>query len=252
MVTASVANDALEDWAWRIPFLLSLPLGLLCLWMRVRLEESVEFTELASEDTTEKAPLWESLRSAPMAMLRVAAYTFSLTTVGHIVMVYVSVLLIQQLGYEKQTVYWLTAVVIGLGAMSAPMFGAWSDKVGRRPLMIGAPIATIVLAVPLFLVLTTSTNLFLAGLVFLALMVLCQAYSPGYTVFVESFPTRIRYTASAFGYNAGIMLSGFAPALSAGLVDRTGSLVSPAWLAVAAAVIGVMAALSLRDRSSGS
>jgi hypothetical protein len=115
-------------------------------------------------------------------------------------MVYVSVLLIQQLAYDKNTVYWLTAGVMALGALSTPLFGAWGDRVGRRALMIGAAAGTIVLFIPLFSVLTTATNLILAGVVFVGLVVLGQAFSPGYTVFVESFPTRIRYTASAFGF----------------------------------------------------
>ncbi|MEU7811159.1 MFS transporter [Pseudonocardia sp. NPDC049154] len=107
---------------------------------------------------------------------------------AHVVMVYVSVLLIQQLAYDKNTVYWLTAVVMALGALSTPLFGAWSDRVGRRTLMIGAAAGTIVLFIPLFYVLTTATNLILTGVVFVGLVVLGQSFSPGYTVFVESFP----------------------------------------------------------------
>jgi MHS family proline/betaine transporter-like MFS transporter len=247
-VTAIVPAEAFTSWGWRIPFLLALPFGLVCLWMRLRLEDSVEFNKIAATDKKAKAPLLEALRTAPLAILRVVAYTAALSTVAHVVMVYVSVLLIQQLGYDKNTVYWLTAVVMALGALSTPLFGAWSDRVGRRALMIGAAVGTIVLFIPLFFVLTTATNLFIAGVVFVGLVVLGQSFSPGYTVFVESFPTRIRYTASAFGFNIGIVIAGFAPAISAELVKSTGSLLSPSYLATGAAVLGLIAALTVRDQ----
>jgi MHS family proline/betaine transporter-like MFS transporter len=250
--SALVTPEQLAAWGWRIPFLLSLPLGLLCLWMRLRLEDTPEFTALADRHAISRTPLREALRTSPLGILRVAGYTVAVTGVAYVGMVYVSVLLTTDLGFPKQSVYWMTAIVIGVGALSAPFFGALSDRVGRRPVMIAAAALTAVLAVPIFLALTTTTTIVTAGLVFLVLMLLTQAYSPGYTTFVEIFPARIRYTASSLGYNVGVLVAGFGPYVCAQLVASTGSLVSPSWWAAALGVIGLVAALSFREtRTTG-
>ncbi|MFD7008478.1 MFS transporter [Rhodococcus jostii] len=247
-VTALTTSEQMSSWGWRIPFLLCLPLTLLCLRLRLRLEDSPEFTDMVANAEIEKAPLIDALRRHPGAIAKAAAFTVATTGASHVGLVYMSVLLIGTLGFDAQSIYWMTAVVVAVAAASTPAWGFVSDRIGRRPVMMIATLGTAAIIYPVLWTMTATSSIALVGLVFFVYMIFTQAFAPGLTTVSELFPRRMRYSGSALGYNAGIVAGGaFAPFMSAQLVESTGSALSPAVLVVTVCAIGFLATLTMRE-----
>lgn len=119
-----------------------------------------------------------------------------------------------------------------------PVFGAVSDKVGRKPMMIAGTLALAVLAVPAFM-LVTSGSMGLALVGQLIFVVAITIYGGGcYTFFVEVFEPKTRFTSAAFSYNVGYaVLGGTAPFVGTALVDATDVAFSPAFYVIGIALL---------------
>ncbi|KOS58211.1 MFS transporter [Rhodococcus rhodochrous] len=251
VVTSLTTANEMEAWGWRIPFLLCLPLTLVCLRLRMRLEDSPEFTEMVANAEVEKTPLIDAVRRHPGAIIRSAAFTIATTGASHVGLVYIAVLLTRTLGFDSRSVYWVTAVVVAVAAAATPVWGALSDRIGRRPVMIIAAVGTGVVVYPVLWAMSATTSLIVIGIVYFVYMLFTQAFAPGLTAVSEMFPRRVRYSGSALGYNAGIVLGGaFAPYMSAQLVESTGSPLSPAILIVVVCVIGLAAAVTVKETAT--
>lgn len=247
-ITAFTTAEQMSSWGWRVPFLLCLPLTLVCLGLRLRLEDSPEFSIMIEKSEVEKAPLVDAIRRHPGAIVKSAAFTIATTGASHVGLVYMSVLLIKTLGFDARSVYWTTAFIVAVAAMSTPLWGNLSDRIGRRPVMIIATVGTGAVIYPVLWVMSVTSSIIVIGAAFLVYMVLTQAFAPGLTAISELFPRRMRYSGSALGYNAGVVIGGaFAPYMSAQLVESTGSPLSPAVLIVAVCSIGFVAALTVRE-----
>ena len=247
-VTAVTTSEQMSAWGWRVPFLLCLPLTLVCLALRLRLEDSPEFADMVANSEVKRAPLLDAVRQYPGAIVKAAAFTIATTAASHVGLVYMSVLLIKTLGFDSQSVYWTTALVVAVAALSTPVWGTISDRVGRRPVMIVATVGTAAVVYPVLWAMSSTSSIVVVGMAFLVYMIFTQAFAPGLTAVSELFPRRVRYSGSALGYNAGIVVGGaFAPYMSAQLVESTGSALSPALLIVAVCAIGLAAAISIRE-----
>jgi MHS family proline/betaine transporter-like MFS transporter len=244
LLTAILPPDALQEWGWRLPFLLGLPIGLLGIWLRRRVPEPPRTGGMAETPVREvlHQHLWLLARLAGIAAL--GAVTF------YIVFLYLvswlqfvdGVAPVRALAFN--TVAMAVALPIYLGA------GWLSDRIGRRRLLLIAMAAAMVGAVPLFWLLHHPDPLLvMAGqLGFVAIIGTVFGVEPAFMV--EATPARIRCTAVALGFNlpAGV-LGGLSPLAAAWLIHRTGNDLSPAFLIVGAAGISFLATASFPDRT---
>jgi metabolite-proton symporter len=255
IIAASLGDGALVAWAWRIPFLLSVLLIALGLYIQLKLEDTPAFRHLqeyreehqSDEERREAAeaagsPVWEVLRTYPKEIALAAGAFIAINANFYILITYILDYATAEVGLPQSTV--LTAVLISsvAGLMAIAGFAALSDVVGRRlPYMAGAVLLGL-WALFAFWPLVDSGNpgaLVLAlvlGQVFLSMM-----YGPQAAFYSEIFTTRVRYSGASMGYQIGSVFGGaLAPIIATSLLAATGTSFSVgAYMAVVCAITGI-------------
>lgn len=241
--TALVSDADMATWGWRIPFLLALPLTLFCLWARTRVEETHD-----AGDRTSHSPIGGMFRKHPRELLQATAISAATNGTAYIGLTYMSIHLIQRLGYDKTSVYWVTCVVIGIAALCMPLGGWLGDRIGLYRLMAIGLGGYILLTYPMMSLM--DGGLLIATLAFLVLMMNTVATQvSAYTLLPLIFDQRSRFTGVAMGWNLGVIIAGgTAPFLAVWLIEQTGNLLAPAFFVMAVAVVGLVATVSIRSR----
>jgi MFS family permease len=212
-LVASVAADpaAFAAWGWRIPFLASAILVIIGLFIRVRLDESPEFTALQRSGRAARMPVLELLRTDAATVLLAAGTYTGESTSGYIVLVYYVSYATGVLKMPLPTVLGLVLVTASVFAVSVPMWARWSDRIGRPRVMMWGTGALIVWSAVFFPLLDTK-SVPLMGLALGVMLVVQGIYigtQPAF--FAELFPTSIRYSGASLSNTLGTILGG-APA----------------------------------------
>jgi MFS transporter, MHS family, proline/betaine transporter len=242
---ALVGADAMADWGWRIPFLVAGPLGMIGLYIRLKLEESPEFAAIAERSETVRAPLREVFRyrRALAAAILIGAFH---AAAFYTVMTFLSSFVGKTVGRGPTVAFW-ASLAVGLATMAVmPSVASLSDRIGRRPIIIAAAVGFGVLSAPLLIAVRDAPT----GLAILAQAVfgllLGALISTTIVTMTEIFPTQVRSTAAAVGYNlAAAVFGGTAPFIAVLLVDVTGTVIAPAYYLIATAALGLVGALIL-------
>ncbi|MGV9803211.1 MFS transporter [Mycobacterium sp. NPDC003449] len=251
-MTVLTTAEQMVAWGWRIPFLLCIPLTAVCLLIRRRLEESPGFRQLKQSGAVVRTPILDVLQRYWREVLKVAGLSIAILGPAFLAKLYMAIYLIQDRGMDSATVYLALGALLLVSTLLYPVMGTVSDRLGRKPLILGGCLAYLVLTLPMFLLVTSTTSLWAIAPVLLAFMVIEPAMAGAvYTSFAELFPERIRYTGTSVGFNLGtIVAAGFGPYICAQLVAVTGSLLSPAIWGIGCAAVGMLAYLTLPETSS--
>jgi MHS family proline/betaine transporter-like MFS transporter len=247
VLNATLGEAAMSDWGWRVPFLIAIPLGLVGLWIRSRLSDTPRFAALEEKQEKTAAPIVELFRSERRALATCIGLSILLFSAYYVAYVYVNIHMQTVVGMPAGISFWSTTATLAVATACMPLFGALSDKVGRKPVFLGATAAALVLPVPAFMLLDQGgavavTTHIVLGLIDSALM------GVAFSAFAEMFTTRVRYTGIALGFNIGAASAGgTAPYICTWLVDATGSALSPAFFLMGTAVITLLAALRMRE-----
>lgn len=228
------------DWQWRTPFLLSAVLVVVALIVRSRLSESPEFREAEAKGTTERNPFLATLRDDWRGILRVIALR-----------------IVESFAYYSTATYLLNHLSerhddirpVALGAITAAsvvaiavtfLAGTITDRIGRRPIYIGACILAILFAFPMYL-LTNDGQPALVVAVFIVGIGVIHASLTGAqgSLLTEQFRTATRTSGASIGYQVAAALGGFAPLLAAALVGALGW-PGASLLYMGAAIIGLV------------
>ncbi|HET6707086.1 MFS transporter [Amycolatopsis sp.] len=246
--TAFLVSVPLGDqWAWRVPFLLSAVLIVVGIVIRLKVEESPAFEELKSEGEVAKNPLLEVLRTdwrnvVKAFCLRItetAGYALSVTFV-------LSYLSTQKLADRSVTLFALM-LAAGLGIAATTLWGALTDRVGRRPVYLLGTVITLAWGIPLFLVLNTGSAIAIV-LAFVVSYAVCQNSLAGVqgAWFSELFHARTRTSGASLSYQLSAVVSGFTPLIATALFSSVGWL-GPALLFSAFGLLGLLATLLTRE-----
>lgn len=248
VLAATIPEAAMGTWGWRIPFLVALPLGLVGLYIRLRLEDTPEFRALQESGEVAGSPFMETVRENWRPILQIAGLVVIHNVGFYIVFTYMSTYFPTYLGFST-TAAFVSTVIAGLVAMALiPPLGALSDRVGRKPLLLTASVLFAVLAYPLFALMNTG-NLTLAILALVVLAIIeatfvCCSLAAG----AELFTTRVRSGGFGIGYNLSVAIfGGTAPYIATFLIDRTGNPLSPSYYMIFAAVITLITVLTMRE-----
>lgn len=217
---AALPDDQFLAWGWRVPFLLSLLLVAVGLWIRVRMLETPVFQEVVRERKARRLPVLDAVREQPRSFLVVIGARFAENGLGYLFPTWGLAYLTLTLGVPKTTA--TLAVTLGtlVEFLMVPVFSALSDRVGRRPVYAGAAAFCVVFAVPFLLLLQTKSP----PLVVLAMVLgigigTAGMFGPQAAYFAELFGPRVRYSGFATAREIGSVLAGGpAPAVATLLV----------------------------------
>jgi MHS family proline/betaine transporter-like MFS transporter len=248
LLTAVLAPEALVGWGWRLPFLLAGPLGVVGLYLRLRMEDTPLFTALARTGGAAVSPIREVVTQRGRMVLLTIALVAIPNALFYTVLTYLPLYFATELGFGAAPAFASTTATLLVVMALIPCFAALSDRVGRKPLMVAAAAAAAVVTYPAF-VLMAGGGVLRAALVQAALgVVLAGSMSCVVAVLAELFPTRVRYSGFAIGHNlAAALFGGTAPFLATYLIAATGSTVAPAFYVVAVALLSLAAASLVRE-----
>lgn len=241
-------EQELRTWGWRIPFLLSLILVFLGLWIRLKLPESAAFLSEKREKGTK--PLKILCGQYKLAVLRVVCAT-QVSIVSTIVPVFSLWWAVEELHMSKTLMLGMLITSAIAGAVFGPLWAHLSDKTGRRPVFIFGALASGGLIWPYLWAISQSNS----GLVFAFGMLLGGCAYPAAnavwaSLYGEMFKTQVRFSGVAIGTQLGLMLSAQAPAMAIYLTQsRSAAWISVAWIVSGACALAASVVFLLRETS---
>lgn len=212
VITNVFSEAAVSDWAWRIPFALGGLLALVALWMRRGMVESDVFEADDQAEAVASVPVDRG--RVARAIVLVVLMTSGITAAHYTWTSYASTLAITERGMDAQTAYWATVGAQIIALVSLPFWGLLSDRIGRRPVLIGFGVLMAILQYPLMGMITDAGwSLFIAST--LALLVVSMAGALLSAVLSEAFPTKVRTQGIGFAYSVSVaVFGGTAPYLN--------------------------------------
>jgi MFS transporter, MHS family, proline/betaine transporter len=255
-LTLAVGEDGMMAGWWRLPFLLTLLLGLVALWMRRRLQESETFTSDSAHTTDNESALTaltQLVRNYPAQVAKLVGVVILINVAFYLVLTYMPSYLATTLEQgAAESNYSLVVIQLIMIAVIVP-FGALSDRVGRRPILITASVGYILLSVPaVMLIQQGSLWGQLAGIGILGLFLVMLVSTISATL-PALFPTTVRYSGFAIGYNISTaVFGGTAAVANEALIDATGNVLVPGWYLTAAGVIGLISVLTFKETAGRS
>ena len=244
IMTSSLSSAAMLDWGWRVPFLLGALLLVVGAYMRQNVDETPSYE--ASREATASQP---SAAGFPFGA-RAFGFTVFWTIAYYTLLVWMPSFTQRFAGLSPSQALWSNTIGLIAMVIAVPCWGALSDKVGRKPLLMASAISIGLLCYPLFSLMTNGTGLALVMPLQILLGILLALYSgAGPAAISEIFPTHLRSTWMSSGYALAVAIfGGFAPFIATWLIQVTGSPVSPTYLyLLPAAVISLLVIWSMKE-----
>ncbi len=245
----SMGDQVFGDWGWRVPFLISAVLVILSIYIRLKLEESPLYARLKQQGKASANPALESFSSGRnwgLILFALFGATAPEGVVWYTGQFYALFYMTTVLKIDYVTVYVIMMIALTAAAPFFIVFGALSDRVGRRNIMtIGFALAVITYW-PVFTWMGTfkGNPFVLTILVFYLVILVTMVYGPIAAFLVELFPARIRYTSMSLPYHVGNgVFGGLVPAAGASIAALTGIALSGLFYPMAIAAIGVVVSL---------
>ncbi|MFI8946753.1 MFS transporter [Streptomyces sp. NPDC053750] len=256
LLATALSEDALHDWGWRLPFLLTLPLGLAALWLRLKLEETPSYRRTtrprspAAEDGPGTVPVADApAREVAKAIALGAGRLMGWSAAGYTFLVVMPSYLQSTLNATFQQALVATVVAnVGFAASILPA-GALSDRIGRRAVMVAGSVLVALLAFPLLGLLQDpgASTAAKGAAVFAAGAVVGLMAGPGPAMLAEMFPTGVRYTGLGLAYAlSNAVFSGCAGLIITEVIERTGDVDIPAYYVAVTCAVSTLALATLR------
>ncbi|UZD61618.1 MFS transporter [Brevibacterium sp. JSBI002] len=236
-----VGSDGMDAGWWRLPFLLTLPLGAVALWLRMKLDEPEAFSAATSRQKTTKKPFRELFRGYSKQITMLMAFVVLLNIGQYMVLTYMPTYLAETLGHsEVESNFMLIGLLAAMMIVITPL-GRLTDSIGRKPVLYTSAIGFILLSVPAFMLMhAEAAGWQIVGLAIIALLQVMLQSCVSATL-PAIFPTQVRFSGFAIGYNISTAIfGGTTAAVNTFVIQKTGFELFPAIYLVAAGVIGLI------------
>ena len=236
LIVSSLPEEQFLSWGWRVPFLVSVLLIGVGLFIRLKILETPAFSQVKESGTEARMPMVEVLRDYPKNVLLTMGARLSEGQVFNIFAVFALTYATTQLELTRSTVLYGVLIGAAVECLTLPVFGALADRFGRRPVYMGGAAFCALFAFPFFWLLETRNT----GLIWLALALGFAIghgamWGPQASFFSEAFGTRVRYSGTSFVYQfSGIAASAVTPLIAVALLGWAGG--SP-WLVVVFVIV---------------
>src|SRR5918911_1225432 len=235
-VVSFLPNEQFLSWGWRIPFLLSIVLVGVGLFVRTRLLETPAFSEVQESHTEAQMPIMDVLRNYPKNVFLAIGARVASDGAFYVFSVFILDYATRTLGLPRPTILLGVALASALELFTIPAFGVISDRTGRRPIYLVGTVLLIILAYPYFLMIQTGSTVLVVLASVLGLSIAhATMYGPMSAYFAELFGTRVRYSGVSIGYQlASIIGGGLGPIIATYFVAAAGGSFWPvvAWMVV--------------------
>ncbi|MCQ4209500.1 glycine betaine/L-proline transporter ProP [Streptomyces longispororuber] len=260
ILTTWLGSDGMESWGWRVPFLVAGPIGLVGLYLRLRLDETPAFQKLEDEsshkatdaastvETTAKGDLAKIFRDYWPTLILCICLVGAYNITDYMLLSYMPTYLSDEMGYsETHGLLILIATMIVLMCVINQV-GKLSDRFGRKPLLMAGMLGFFVLSIPSFLLVKNGALWAVSlGMLMLGLSLVCMLGTMS-AALPALFPTQVRYGSLSVGYNlSASIFGGTTPLVITALISVTGTDMMPAYYAMAAALVGVIAVACMKE-----
>ncbi|MEU9106226.1 MFS transporter [Streptomyces xanthophaeus] len=255
LLAAVQSDEAFLAWGWRIPFLLSGLLVIIGLWIRISVSESPVFLEAqrkaaaeAEAGVKEKPPVVEVFRTGWRQVLTAIGTRLGENISYYIITAFLLVYVTVHLELPKSDA--LNAVLIGSAVhfVTIPLWGALSDRIGRRPVTLIGAVGMIGWAFAFFALLDTKSFWAIALAVTVGLLLHGGMYGPQAAFISEMFDTKVRYSGASMGSQLASIIGGaLAPIIAVALLDDYGSSVPVSFYLAVAAVITALTVWAAKE-----
>jgi metabolite-proton symporter len=248
LASSALSGDQFLTWGWRIPFVLSLGLVGVGLYIRLGIFESPVFTKLAAERKIERAPVVEVIRRYPKEIVLTALCRMAEQAPFYLFTAFVFAYGTATLHLDRD--FLVTAVLAAsvLSFVSIPLFGHLSDRFGRKRIyMLGAAVVGVY-GFAYFRLLDTRRPALVLVAIVLSLVPHDILYGPQAALIAEAFPARLRYSGASLGYQlSSVVAGGPAPLIATWLFTTYGTDTAIAVFVLACAVVTLVATSALPD-----
>jgi MFS family permease len=248
LVFSQMSGDAFLTWGWRIPFALSIVLIGIGLWIRLRILETPVFRNLVVEHKIERAPILEVCRKQPGTIILTALARTSEQAPFYIFTAFIFAYGTTTLHASRDLLLMGVLVAVCLSAVTIPLSGYLSDRIGRKRMYIIGAATMGVFGFIYFGLLDTGSPALIFLAMVLSLIPHDMQYGPQAALIAESFTPRLRYSGASIGYQlASITAGGPAPLIATALFAAFKSGTPIAIYILITAVISIIATMFLKD-----
>ncbi|MET9533851.1 MULTISPECIES: glycine betaine/L-proline transporter ProP [unclassified Streptomyces] len=259
LMTTLIGSGGMDSWGWRVPFLVAGPLGLVGLYLRLKLDETPAFQKMTGEnvgageaadavETSAKGDLRAIFRDHWRALVLCICLVGAYNITDYMLLSYMPTYLSDELGYGDTH-----GLLVLLGVMVVLMLvinqvGKLNDRFGRKPLLMAGMLGFLILSLPAFLLIRQgSIPAIIIGMAMLGLSLVCMLGTMS-AALPALFPTQVRYGSLSVGYNLSTSLfGGTTPFVITALISVAHTNLMPAYYAMGAALVGVISVLCMKE-----
>lgn len=247
-----LSSEDMQSWGWRVPFLLAAPFGLVGRYIRMSLQDTPKFLEmeqrLESKECATAAPIRELLTVHRRSVIIGIGVTCLNAVAFYLLLSYMPTYLSTEMGMSESDSFIASTVSLATYIGLIFLMGKLSDLLGRKTMLVMASVLFLLLTFPLFSMLDHQplVAILMIQIIFGAMLAMNDGTLPSFLA--EIFPTRVRFSGFAFSFNiANALFGGTAPFIATWLIQLTGNKMAPAWYLLAAALVALVAMLSVRE-----